>query len=407
MEPPVIPLSLDNPYALLGLFLAPAKGSETLELLADAARQDRIAWGDLLRQANLHFCTPLWYVRMRQEGLLPLLPPELQEYLRLLHAANLERNQAFREALKEQLLMLHQLEVPAVLLKGAATFCDNLYGDPGARMMGDIDLLVAPSQLESVRQGLTALGYRDFTDPALESPVYAPAYRLQHLSRLHKPGTPVAVEVHFKVGRGQDGRVLPVEMAWEYSRPTSLDGIDSAVLDPTRRLLHNTVHALVPSESFIHSHIPLRDLAEFVALVQRYGPAIAWDEWFEKGVANGLATEFRTYLAVACRLTGMPHPPQAPDLRPAGRHLSRILAAAKHLSPQENRPQTSGLRLQRWATGVRTKSFLHLRLPRWLWCNQCHGQGFRAVPGRLHCMAGRYRWMWHKKWREKPDGIVR
>ena len=403
----MISLPLDNPYALLGLFLAPAKGRETRELLADAGRQDRIAWEGLLRQANLHFCTPLWYVRMRQDGLLPLLPPELQEYLRLLHAANLERNQAFREALKEQLLMLHQLEVPAVLLKGAATFCDDLYGDPGARMMGDIDLLVAPSHIEKVRQALTALGYREFPDPAPECPEYAPAYRSQHLSRLHKPGTPVAVEVHFKVGRGQDGRVLPAEMAWECSQPTSLDGLGIAVLDPTRRLLHNTVHALVPSESFIHSQIPLRDLAEFVALVQRYGPTLAWDEWFEKGAGNGLATEFRTYLAMACRLTGMPRPPQAPDLRPAGRHLSRILAAAKYLTPQGNRPQTPDLRLQRWATGVWTKSFLHLRLPRWLWCNPCHGQNFRAVPGRLRCMAGRYRWMWHKKWREKPDRTPR
>ncbi len=404
MELPLTSLPLDNPYALLGLFLAPAKAEETREELASAARQERIAWERLLYLANLHFCTPLWYVRMQRDGLLPLLPAELKKYLRQLHAANLERNQAFREALRELLLTLQQLAVPAILLKGAATFCDDLYGDPGARMMGDIDLLVAPPQLETVREALTALGYREFPDPAPECPEYAPSYRSQHLSRLHKPGTPVAVEVHFKVGRGQDGRVLPAELAWECSQQAAIDGIATAVLDPTRRLLHNTVHALVPSESFIHSHVPLRDLAEFSALARRYASALAWDEWFESGAGNGLATEFRTYLALACRLTGMSCPPQAPDLRPAGRHLARILAAAKYLALPEDPPETAGLRQRRWVTRIWTKGYLHRRLPAWLWRNPCHGQGSETLPARLRCMVGRYRWMWQKKWQKKPGG---
>lgn len=392
-------LPLDNPYALLGLFLAPSLAGETHELLASAARQKRIAWEDLLYQANLHFCTPLWYVRMKQGGLLPLLPPELHEYLHQLHAANCERNQAFREALREQLLALRRLDVPVILLKGAATFCDDLYGDPGARMMGDIDLLVASSHLDAAWEALSLLGYREVPPPDSEWRGYTTDYRPHHLSRLHKPGTPVAVEVHFQVGRGQDGRTLPVEMAWKHQQRALFEGMGTTVLDPTRRLLHNAVHALVTQQHFIRSNVSLRDLAEFAALAQRYTSILDWNVWFEKGAGNGLKTEFMTYLALACRLTGMPRPQQVPDLRPVDRHLDRILAGAKYLTAFQGSAMTPALRLKRWTTGIWTKSFFHRRLPAWLWCNSCHGEGLSVLPVRLRCMVGRYRWLWRKKCR--------
>ena len=65
--------SFKNQYALLALFISPWKDAETIEALADAIQQGDEDWGSLLYMANLHFCSPLWFVRLRKDGLLPLL----------------------------------------------------------------------------------------------------------------------------------------------------------------------------------------------------------------------------------------------------------------------------------------------------------------------------------------------
>ena len=81
-----IPL-FSNQYALLALFLSPWKDAETIETLADAIEQGNADWESLLFIANLHFCSPLWFVRLREDGLLPLLPNDLETYFLILHRA--------------------------------------------------------------------------------------------------------------------------------------------------------------------------------------------------------------------------------------------------------------------------------------------------------------------------------
>jgi hypothetical protein len=111
-------------------------------------RRDAVDWGRLLYMANLHFCAPLWFVRLQQDDLLPLLPLDLQTYLDYLHKANEERQEAFRQAAIDIVSSFEEHSIPVILLKGAATFCDDLYADLGARMMGDLDLLVEGHRLE-------------------------------------------------------------------------------------------------------------------------------------------------------------------------------------------------------------------------------------------------------------------
>ncbi len=151
--------SFNNQYALLALFLSPWKDEETVDGLANIIQQGNVDWGRLLYMANLHFCAPLWFVRLQEDGLLPMLPSDLQSYLQHLHQANAERQDTFRLAAVEIVSHLQDLEVPVILLKGAATFCDDLYEDAGARMMGDLDFLVKTQHIEPVKNLLWQLGY--------------------------------------------------------------------------------------------------------------------------------------------------------------------------------------------------------------------------------------------------------
>jgi hypothetical protein len=372
--------TLNNSYALLGLFLSPQTDEEHLSTLREAIQKERISWEALLYQANLNYCTPLWYVRLRQKNLLFLIPAELRKYLQLLHEANTDRNAAFRRALGELLVKLHERDIPSVLLKGAATFCDDLYRDGGARMMGDLDILIAPQHLEAAQMVTAELGYREGPHPGYS----------HHLPRLHLPDTPVAVEIHFRLGRGQDDRSLPPDLAWRCREETVFEGIPTSILDPTRRLLHNTVHALIPKQMFIRSDISLRDVMEFAALAHRHGPTVRWREWFESGSRNGLGAAFNAYLGLACRLTGMRRPMTVPVRPAADSHVARILLAGKYLGHLEKWPANRLREMKRRLVKLWVHIYYHAALPLWRWRNPCYAQGVLLIPRRLLWLGRQY-----------------
>jgi hypothetical protein len=379
--------SFNNQYALMALFISPWKDAETIGALADAIQQGNENWESLLYMANLHFCAPLWFVRLREDGLLPLLPNDLQTYLHHLHQANIERNEAFQFAVKEIYSELERLEIPAILLKGGATLCDNLYEDQGARMMGDLDLLVKPQHAQLVRRLLLQLGYKEQPDCFTGFLGYFDTYIPHHLPRQLKPGTPVVVEIHFLTALGQAGRVLQTDLAWKHKEIITWEGLNPAVLIPTYRLLHNTVHSLVQDKMFITSIIFLRDLAEFTYLSRRYESVINWREWLKKGSDQGLDREFRVYMTLAHRFMGMPIPKDVQKIYFGGFHAARISNAgnnrANYLSGSETPPENANERIK--AVVVRILIILYFRLknPAWVWQNFCYKEGIRNIPIRF------------------------
>jgi len=383
--------SQDNTYALLALFLSPWKDAETVEALAEVIHQAKIDWESLLYMANVHLCTPLWWVCLQKDGLLPLLSPDLQVYLGHLHRANVERNEALRKATKEILSKLKEFNIPAVLLKGAATFCDDLYEDLGARMMVDIDLLVKPQHSELVRNWLLRLGYLEDTDGFGQSVGYFNSYAPHHLPRFQKPGTPVAIEVHFRTARGQAGRVLPPDVTWKHSQAETWEGLSPLVLTPSYRLLHHTVHALVPFGRFVGSTVSLAQLAEFTHLVARYGSVIDWSEWLRRGTSQGLGRQFRAYLILAHGLMAMPLPREVPRMHLAGMHVARVSVAANYracLYGCRNPPESPIERAKWFGIGVYIFFYSRLTKPAWVWHNLCYKEGLRSVPIRLFHLFG-------------------
>jgi hypothetical protein len=53
---------LDNPYVIVGRCLAPTLSEADLSELADVLDREVVPWEMLLATANMHRCTPLWYV---------------------------------------------------------------------------------------------------------------------------------------------------------------------------------------------------------------------------------------------------------------------------------------------------------------------------------------------------------
>lgn len=383
--------SLNNHYALLAIFLSPWKDEETIDSLFNFVQEAKIDWGRLLYMANLHYCAPLWFCSLKKDGLFPLLPSDLQVYLEYLYQANLERQDAFRQAIIEIVSNAHDMEIPVILLKGATTLCDDLYEDNGARMMGDIDLLVKIEHIEPAKKIMWQLGYEEQADCFGKSVGISGSSSPHHLPRYLKPGTPVEVEIHFQTAHAQAGRVLQTEMSWEKKEVKTWEGVNPFILIPTYRLLHNTVHALLPKQNYISSILALNQLVEFAYLARRYSPFIDWHEWLLRGVDQGLSRQFRVYLTMANKLMGMPFPTQIRQVDLPGLHVARISAAcnyrANFLSGHEKPNKAAVKNINNVSIRIYIKVFTILNRPGWLWQNFCYKKGLRNIPLRLLCLS--------------------
>jgi hypothetical protein len=380
--------SFNDQYSLLALFISPWKDAETTEALADTIQKGNMNWKSLLYMANLHFCAPLWFVRMREDGLLSLLPNDLREYLHHLHQANIERNTAFQFAIQELYSELECSDIPAILLKGGATLCDDLYQDLGARMMGDIDLLVKTEHTEFVRNLFMQLGYKEQPDCFARAFLgYFNTYIPHHLPRQLKPGTPVVVEIHSQTALGQAARVMQTARCWKHKEKLRWKGLYPFILRPTYRLLHNTVHSPVQDKKFITSTIPLRDLSEYAYLVRRYESDINWCDWLENGSTQSLNRVFRTYLTLAHRLMGVPFPKDVPKIQFGSLHVTRISNAennrANYLSGRERPPEIAFERIRAVAIRILIIIYYKLKHPTWVWQNFCYKEGIRNIPIRI------------------------
>ena len=142
---------------LCGTAAARAEAGERIAQLArtaDFSALASLAAGQLLLPLAAH---------RLEESCPGLAPPELCE-----PAEREARQGRFRGALHQTMtaLLVRRLEeagIGAVPLKGAF-LAETLYGDPGLRFSGDLDLLVDPAQLDAAAAVLMAGGYGRTTD---------------------------------------------------------------------------------------------------------------------------------------------------------------------------------------------------------------------------------------------------
>jgi hypothetical protein len=142
---------------------------------------------------------------LRGRRLLPTLGPRILELAT--GAAPLEFAAAVDEALAEgrrqaALLALTSSRVSTALaaagirstpLKGS-TLAESIYGDPGRRLSGDVDLLLAPADLNVATELVCGLGYAPPEDHIDDS-----GLPLLHFALPHEHGQLPPVELHWRV----------------------------------------------------------------------------------------------------------------------------------------------------------------------------------------------------------------
>ncbi|MCC3382026.1 nucleotidyltransferase family protein [Paenibacillus farraposensis] len=182
----------DQELTLL-LSLLPKDAAPSSKTFA-AARPDRLDWARLLRLAEHHRVVPLVYLQLKKANY-PLIPAELLRSLQAQYHRNTLRMlylQAEAERLT-RLLMARGIRV--LILKGPA-LAQQLYGDVSLRTSSDIDLLIAPNDMDDAEHWIQEAGYESKSGAARVLGSWK--WKDHHISFLH-PHKRVEVELHWRL----------------------------------------------------------------------------------------------------------------------------------------------------------------------------------------------------------------
>jgi len=358
-------------FHLLSTYLTPKKSPSQLQALKNhiSNTQD---WGPLLYEANQQMCTPLWYQQLHDDNLLELLPNELQEFLLNIHELNRSRNLQMKSEVEAFLSTLEREGIDSILLKGAATYYDNLYPSLGCRFMGDADILVPHDKASYCNEILIKQGFQEIEDAKAQPEGFATDERHHQLPRMQKPNTPSVIEVHFKASYAQAGRCLDIDSLWNSRRSIEAGATRSSVLSPTNRIILNTAHALLPNREYIYGRISLMQLLEFSRLYFTYEQEIDWNAWHSAAKKNNIETAFYTYAYLANQLTNTEIDIPNRYLKQSKKQYRRILSRA---TPSPSR-----------ITQLKNSAFYYSNLPNWIWNNLCYAPGLRNLPARLRLL---------------------
>jgi len=142
---------------------------------------------------------------LRQRRLLPLLGPRIVELAgdradaSFVSSVELATEAARRQGAFIQLItlriteLLADVRIPSAPLKGPM-LGEAIYGDPGRRLSSDIDLLVAPEQLDDAVEAVRGIGYEPPNDHVRHD-----GLPLLHFAMLHSRGDLPPVELHWRV----------------------------------------------------------------------------------------------------------------------------------------------------------------------------------------------------------------
>jgi hypothetical protein len=297
-----------------------------LRLLTDALRSDppptlptADQWPAVLRLANEQLLAPAIYAGLSAADRLGELPPPVADYLALLHRLNHARNQTLQQQALELALALNAADIEPMLLKGCLCLFAGPYTDPGARMIGDIDILVPAAGVGDAVAVLARLGYR----LANQYPAGHNAY-----GEFVRAGDPGAVDLH--VEPIDASHLLCASELWRASTVVTAGGARFRVPSADDRLLHNLLHAQIHDlGDFYRGELRLRQVHEFTVMARAFGSSVDWTGIAQRFADHRLETPLQSYLLAAHRLFGLAWPLSAAPSSMAKLHYGRCLLQLK------------------------------------------------------------------------------
>lgn len=332
-------------------------------------------WERLLRQAGSGKLLPRLYYLLEERGELDAIPPQAREHLLWARAEAERHGQAVRWEVAQLRRALAGLDIPLILLKGAAYAMADLPPARG-RMFSDIDLLVPQDSLGRVEAALMLDGWASEHLDEYDQRYYRRwMHELPPMRNLERDSV---VDVHHAILP----RTAPVhpDPAQLRAGAVPVPGHPGLlVLGPADMVLHSATHLFFDGE-FDHA---LRDLLDIHGLLLRFGgePGF-WEQLARRAHTLQLTRPLFYALRYADRLLGTPLPPEAAAARAAGRPNRLLLGLMDRLFERALRPRHASCD-DAWTGVARFLIYLRgnwLRMPPWLLARHLFHKAFLS-PG--------------------------
>lgn len=272
-----------------------------------------IDWELLWNQGHLHEVLPLLATTMRRLEAQVAIPQQwLARAQRRLYATMI-RNTTLADTLIEVLAAFQRAGAAGLPVKGLV-LAETVYGGLALRSLGDLDVLVRPSDLTAARMALKELGFMQMAEPGFENahhPFHDPPY--------YRPanGGDICLELHHGLWATRFFS-LGTDALWARSRVARLHGADVRVLSPEDTLLHLAIHRS-------RSALRLRFVCDIAELLRQQSDALDWEYVLAQARAAGARTSLFYALALAQKLSDAPLPPATLGRLGVGQLKRRLL----------------------------------------------------------------------------------
>ena len=189
------------------------------------------------------------------------LPEDLLAFLILLKRENDNRNLSLLDRLLQIKDALARHGIRAVALKGAAELLSPTYPLGSSRYLSDLDILIAPGDLDATRAILL-----DTHTPIPDAPISDGGAQLHHDTPLVHRTDGIFVELHTRLVREDSNALSASEIL---STATQHAASKLWIPEDKHRFAHCLAHAVVDDRAVQRGEFRLRDLFDIGCLLQR------------------------------------------------------------------------------------------------------------------------------------------
>ncbi|MES9886612.1 MAG: nucleotidyltransferase family protein [Candidatus Sedimenticola sp. 6PFRAG1] len=282
-------------------------------------------WEAFIESASKRLVTPALHNALGSKGLLSEIPSDVTDYLEAAQYLNRERNQELLGDLQRIAEELNSQGITPVALKGGASLAENLYPDPGMRVLSDLDILIPRERLESCIEILQNLDFQ--IQPGFRDEL---SDYCHHYYPLAKTDGVTVIELHLEMIYEGCQEMLPLTLLKGNTRTITWQNSQIAVLSPTLRLLHNILHTHIADKNFYFSLVNLRQLYEFGMIVQNAGADLDWSLIFNR-FRNGTSLQvLEHYMLLGNALLNIPIPLEVQNQAVCDKALKNLLWRIEH-----------------------------------------------------------------------------
>ena len=251
-------------FYLTGKCLTPNEHPGFRLEMIERIESDSIDWEQFVTLCSNHLILPAIYLKFKSQELLPFLPEELAEHLKYVYELNVSRNNQIRIQIQVLTELLNQQNIYPVYLKGAGHLLDDLYSDPGERIMGDIDFLVPEKDYLLSARLLESHGYSTVSRVAN----YTNIGTLKHYPRLSNPDFTAVVEIHRIPVHEKELRWFNAEIIDR--KKLTVESLKGCyVLSNEHKIILNFIHSQISNKGHVYGVVSFRDLYDLYLLSGR------------------------------------------------------------------------------------------------------------------------------------------